>query len=93
MLVLREVSSPEGVGPESVEEEKDREGKPSGAASETSSSADGGIGSPIGEQSLRTHAAILQDCPMIHWLQRQRQLSVQSTFSRACARPQQARFR
>ena len=35
-------------------EEKDRrEGKPSGAASETSSSADGGIGSPIGEQSFR----------------------------------------
>ena len=35
------------------EEKGQREGKPSGAASETSSSADGGIGSPIGEQSLR----------------------------------------
>ena len=30
-----------------------RKGQPSGAASETSSSADGGTGSPIGEQSLR----------------------------------------
>ena len=35
------------------EEKGQREGKPSGATSETRSSADGGIGSPIGEQSLR----------------------------------------
>ena len=41
-------------GQRAWKEEKDREkGKPSGAASETSSSADGGTGSPIGEQSLR----------------------------------------
>ena len=33
--------------------EGQREGKPSSTASETSSSADGGVGSPIGEQSLR----------------------------------------
>ena len=44
------VSSPKGVGPESVEGGKGpREGEPSGAASETSSDADGGTGSPIGE--------------------------------------------
>ena len=42
------------MGPESVEGGKgQREGKPSGAASKTSRSADGGVGSPIGEQSLR----------------------------------------
>ena len=52
--MLRGVSSPKGVGPESVEGGKgQREGKPSGAASETRSSADGGTGSAIGEQRLR----------------------------------------
>ena len=48
------VSSPKGVGPESVEGGKgQREGEPSGAASETGGDADGGTGSPIGELSLR----------------------------------------
>ena len=40
-------------GQAALKEEKDREGKPSGAASETSSDAYGGTGSPIGEHSLR----------------------------------------
>ena len=54
MLVQRGVSSGKGVGRESVERRKgQREGKPSGATSETCSDADGGIGSLIGEQSLR----------------------------------------
>ena len=40
-------------GQRAWKEEKDREGKPSGATSETRSNTDGGTGSSIGEQSLR----------------------------------------
>ena len=57
------------MGPESVEGGKgQREGKLSSAASETSSSADGGVGSSIGEQKSSMYAAILRDCLMSHWL-------------------------
>ena len=89
------VSSTKGVGPESVEGGKgQREGKPSSAASETSSSADGRTGSPIGEQRLRgmqsssgtigrgggynTSSMTALRAVHLHW---------------ACARPQQTRFR
>ena len=55
------------MGPESVEGGKgQREGKPSSATSETSSSADGGVGSPMGEQSLRcVHPPGLSDEPLV----------------------------
>ena len=52
--VVSDHARAEGGYRESVEGgEGQREGKPSGAASETRSGADGGIGSPIGEQSFR----------------------------------------
>ena len=79
------ISSPKGVGPESVEGGKgQREGKPSGAASETRSSTDGGNWQFNRRTKSSMSAAILQDCLMSHWLQ---SADTSSTTAPPCSPP------